>query len=101
MTDTPPGPVVVPGVDVVVGWKVATNGVWAGVGNFTGTLSTASDPEGAPSSTVVTPVAAITWEAPAWTVPVQRVEPVDVAVASTQHGAVAVTFTVYELVPTG
>ena len=41
----------------VVGWKVATNGVWTGDGKTTGTLSRANEPLGAPSSTVMTPVA--------------------------------------------
>ena len=75
------------------GWKVATNGVCTGVGNTTGTLSRASVPVGDPSSTVMVPVAGMTWDAPACIVPVHSVDPVEVEVARTQHGPEALTVT--------
>ncbi len=64
-------------------------------------MPTASDTEAVPSWTAVGPVARTTWEAPAWTVPAHSVEPEEIVVACTQHGAEAVTVISKELSPTG
>ena len=80
-------------VDGPEGWNVATKGVLIGAGNTTGTLSSASAPVADPSSTVMVPVAGITWDAPACIVPVHKVEPVELEVATTQHGPDALTVT--------
>jgi hypothetical protein len=90
---TEPGAVVDGLVDGPEGWKVATNGVFDGVGSTTGTPSRDRAPVADPSSTVIVPVAGITWEAPACMVPVHNVEPVEVEVAWTQHGPEAFTVT--------
>src|ERR1022692_1344815 len=85
--------VVAPGVGVTEGWKVATNGECTGVGRVTGTLSTVKVAESAPSSTLMVPVAWITWEAPVGNVPVHRVAPDETLVANTQQGAATLTTT--------
>lgn len=41
------------------------------------------------------------WTAPAWSVPVQSVEPVEAVVAATQHGPLAEIIRRYELEATG
>lgn len=72
------------------GWNTASKGVRKGVGKTTGTLLTVTNTEGAPSSSVVVPVAVMTWLAPAWSVPVHNVASGVADLASTQQGPEAV-----------
>ena len=63
------------------------------MGSTTGRFSALSEAVGAPSSTVIAPVAWITRAAPASSVPVNSVAPDETVLASTQHGAEAFTVT--------
>jgi len=85
----------------VVGWNVATNGVWSGVGSTTGTVPMVNETVGVPNWTAVGPVAWITWTVPAWSDPAHSVDLEATVVAWTQQGPVAVTVIVKELLPTG
>jgi hypothetical protein len=81
----------VPGVAVADGLKVATNGVWTGVGRTTGMVSTSSVRVGVPNCTVVVPEAWTFCTVPAFSSPAQTVVPVDAVTTSTQHVPVPVS----------
>jgi hypothetical protein len=90
-------------VDVVVvvaavgatGSKTASNGDCIGLGSTTGTPLTVRETLVAPSSTDMGPVPTMVWLAPAASVPVHTVAPVDRLVAPTQHSPMALTVTWY------
>jgi hypothetical protein len=69
---------------------MASKGVRNGTGKITGTLLTVTDTEGAPSSSVVAPVAVMSRLAPACSVPVRRVASDVADLTSVQQGPEAV-----------